>query len=29
MSEHGSTWVLMEDPERNVFCICDGGAAGP
>jgi len=29
MSEHGSTWVLMEDPERNEFCICDGGAPGP
>jgi predicted enzyme related to lactoylglutathione lyase len=25
-SEHGSTWVLMEDPEGNEFCVCDGGA---
>jgi glyoxalase superfamily protein len=29
MSEHGSTWVLMEDPEGNEFCVCDGGAPGP
>lgn len=28
MSEHGSTWVLMEDPEGNEFCVCDGGARG-
>jgi predicted enzyme related to lactoylglutathione lyase len=28
MSEHGSTWVLMEDPEGNEFCVCDGGASG-
>jgi predicted enzyme related to lactoylglutathione lyase len=28
MSEHGSTWVLMEDPEGNEFCVCDGGAGG-
>ena len=27
-SEHGSTWVLMEDPEGNEFCVCDGGAGG-
>ena len=27
-SEHGSTWVLMEDPEGNEFCICDGGTGG-
>lgn len=26
MSEHGSTWILMEDPEGNEFCVCDGGA---
>jgi hypothetical protein len=25
-SEHGTTWVLMEDPEGNEFCVCDGGA---
>lgn len=23
--EHGSTWVLMHDPEGNEFCVCDGG----
>jgi predicted enzyme related to lactoylglutathione lyase len=28
MSEHGSTWVLMEDPEGNEVCVCDGGASG-
>jgi len=26
MSEHGSTWLLMLDPEGNEFCVCDGGA---
>jgi predicted enzyme related to lactoylglutathione lyase len=26
--EHGTTWVLMADPEGNEFCVCDGGAAG-
>ena len=25
-SEHGSTWILMADPEDNEFCICDNGA---
>jgi predicted enzyme related to lactoylglutathione lyase len=25
MSEHGSTWLLMHDPEGNEFCVCDGG----
>jgi len=24
-SEHGSTWLLMTDPEGNEFCVCDGG----
>jgi len=24
-SEHGSTWILMNDPEGNEFCVCDGG----
>lgn len=24
-SEHGSSWVLMADPEGNEFCICDNG----
>lgn len=28
MSEHGSTWILMTDPEGNEFCICDGGPGG-
>jgi predicted enzyme related to lactoylglutathione lyase len=23
--EHGSNWVLMEDPEGNEFCVCDAG----
>ena len=23
--EHGTTWILMADPEGNEFCICDGG----
>jgi len=25
-AEHGSTWVLMADPEGNEFCVCDNGA---
>jgi hypothetical protein len=28
-SEHGSTWVLMSDPEGNEFCVCDGGQNSP
>ncbi|HZA79765.1 MAG TPA: VOC family protein [Acidimicrobiales bacterium] len=24
-SEHGSTWILMADPEGNEFCVCDTG----
>src|SRR5688572_6445541 len=28
LSEHGSTWVLMADPEGNEFCVCDGGESG-
>lgn len=28
MHEHGTTWVLMNDPEGNEFCICDAGASG-
>ena len=24
-SEHGSTWLLMTDPEGNEFCVCDAG----
>ena len=27
-SEHGSTWILMADPEGNEFCICDNGSPG-
>ncbi len=27
--EHGSTWILMTDPEGNEFCVCDGGEPGP
>lgn len=26
MREHGTSWVLMTDPEGNEFCVCDGGA---
>jgi len=25
LSEHGSNWVLMHDPEGNEFCVCDTG----
>src|SRR4051812_44180579 len=28
VSEHGSTWVVMHDPEGNEFCVCDGGQPG-
>jgi len=28
-AEHGSTWVLMHDPEGNEFCVCDGGQSQP
>ena len=28
MTEHGSNWILMADPEGNEFCICDGGQSG-
>ncbi len=24
-TEHGSTWILMTDPEGNEFCVCDAG----
>ena len=27
--EHGSTWMLMSDPEGNEFCVCDGGQTQP
>ncbi len=23
--EHGSHWIVMNDPEGNEFCVCDGG----
>lgn len=26
IQEHGTTWILMSDPEGNEFCVCDGGA---
>jgi predicted enzyme related to lactoylglutathione lyase len=25
-SEHGSTWLLMHDPEGNQLCVCDGAS---
>jgi predicted enzyme related to lactoylglutathione lyase len=25
-SEHGSSWIVMTDPEGNEFCVCDGGS---
>ncbi len=25
--EHGSHWIVMNDPEGNEFCVCDGGQA--
>jgi hypothetical protein len=28
VTEHGSHWILMADPEGNEFCICDGGQSG-
>jgi predicted enzyme related to lactoylglutathione lyase len=24
-AEHGSSWILMADPEGNEFCVCDAG----
>jgi hypothetical protein len=23
LAEHGSNWILMQDPEGNEFCVCD------
>jgi predicted enzyme related to lactoylglutathione lyase len=23
--EHGTTWIVMADPEGNEFCVCDSG----
>jgi predicted enzyme related to lactoylglutathione lyase len=28
-SEHGSTWLLMTDPDGNEFCVCDAGSPHP
>jgi predicted enzyme related to lactoylglutathione lyase len=28
-AEHGSRWIVMDDPEGNEFCVCDGGAGEP
>ena len=28
LTEHGTRWFLMADPEGNEFCVCDGGAGG-
>jgi predicted enzyme related to lactoylglutathione lyase len=25
LREHGTSWILMTDPEGNEFCVCDGG----
>jgi predicted enzyme related to lactoylglutathione lyase len=25
-SEHGHSWVLLQDPEGNEFCVCDAGS---
>lgn len=27
-TEHGSRWIVMNDPEGNEFCVCDGGQTG-
>jgi predicted enzyme related to lactoylglutathione lyase len=24
--EHGTHWIVMNDPHGNEFCVCDGGA---
>ena len=26
--EHGSSWIVMNDPEGNEFCVCDAGQGG-
>jgi hypothetical protein len=26
-SEHGSSWLIMADPEGNEFCVCDHGTS--
>jgi predicted enzyme related to lactoylglutathione lyase len=25
VEEHGTSWVVMADPEGNEFCVCDAG----
>ena len=27
--EHGTSWVVLADPEGNEFCVCDGGRPAP
>jgi predicted enzyme related to lactoylglutathione lyase len=27
LCEHGTNWILMEDPQGNEFCVCDSGAS--
>ena len=27
-TEFGIRWVVMNDPEGNEFCVCDGGQSG-
>jgi predicted enzyme related to lactoylglutathione lyase len=29
LREHGTSWILMTDPEGNEFCVCDGGPGEP
>ena len=29
VSEMGTTWLCMTDPEGNEFCVCDGGNPHP
>lgn len=29
MHEHDSSWLLMEDPEGNEFCVCNAMAETP
>jgi hypothetical protein len=28
IEEHGDRWIVMADPERNEFCVCNGGQSG-
>jgi predicted enzyme related to lactoylglutathione lyase len=27
-AEHGMSWVVMNDPEGNEFCVCDASGVG-